>query len=348
MGSLLQAMPLTDSESRVLPRACLRQDGIALVLVLWMLVLLTAIANGLVFSSRSEILIADNLAALARAEALADAGVFKTIQALQTNPQQAGQPPAVQVDPARWRADGLTRRWLYHENELFVTIIDESGKIDINSAAPPLIHGLLRAVQVDDVQATALVDAMLDWRDADTLRHPQGAEKDDYAAQGLLHGPTNSDFESIDELRQVLGMNESLFNLIEPYITVFSHQAGINSAIAPRPVLLAIPGATPELVDSFIAQRTSLLEQGLPPAPFPASQGFSSSATSATFSVHVDVFLEDNIKFARQATVRFSGTPHEPFSILAWRAPTSTGMGINSHGNSSDASPDQFEANVHF
>lgn len=297
------------------------QQGMALVLVLWMLVLLTTIANSLVFSSRSEILIANNLAQLAQAEALADAGFFKAIHMLQSAAvgQQAGAQSTVQVDPTRWRADGMTRSWGYRGSELLVTIIDETGKIDVNSAPPPLLQGLFRSVGVDEALSVSLVDAMLDWRDTDDLRRPHGAEKAEYASKGLPYGPANSDFESIDELRQVLGMNESIFNQIEPYITVHSGQGGINSSLAPRQVLLSIPGVSVEQVEQFIAQRQGLLEQGLPPPPFSAAQGFSVSQNTVTYSIHVEAVMGDNATFARQAVVRLSGPPTEPFAILDWR-----------------------------
>jgi general secretion pathway protein K len=327
-------MSLTGTYVSVSPAA--RNSGIALVLVLWMLVLLTAIANGLVFSTRAEILVTGNLASQARAEALADAGVFKAIHALQS--AQPGQQALAPSDPLFWRADGLARSWLYRNEQLYVTIIDETGKIDLNTAPPPLLQGLLRSVGVEDDRSQALVDAILDWRDPDSLRRLHGAEKDDYVARGLLHGPPNSDFENIDELRQVLGMNESLFNRIEPYITVFSHQGGINSSVAPKQVLLSVPGVAPEQVDLFVAQRTALLEQGFPPPPFPPAQGFSASSTAATFSIHVDAFLSDNSRFSRQAVVRLTSLPKEPYSILAWRAPISLDRETRNSGIQSNVS----------
>ena len=58
------------------------QSGIALVMVLWMLALLSVIAGSLVFSSRTEMLMAGNTAALAQAEASADAGVYMAIHEL--------------------------------------------------------------------------------------------------------------------------------------------------------------------------------------------------------------------------------------------------------------------------
>ena len=196
------------------------QSGIALVLVLWMLALLSVIAGSLVFSSRTEVLMAGNLASLAQAEALADAGVYKAIHEL-ARPQ---------TDLQRWKGDGLTHLWNFQGAELRVTILDESAKVDLNAAPTVLLKGLFRALGVAESDADALADAVADWRDADDLRSLHGAEKADYAAAGRDYGPANAPFETIEELRQVLGMSDDLFRKLEPLVTVYSRQPGINTA----------------------------------------------------------------------------------------------------------------------
>jgi general secretion pathway protein K len=299
-------------------RAQHRVQGIALVIVLWMLVLLTVIANNMVFSSRTEVLAAANMAARSRAEASADAGVFMAIQQLASAPIP---PAANSADVSRLKADTLTRRWQFHDALLTITIIDESGKVDINTAPQPLLIGLFLAVGVEQAAAESLADAIVDWRDADDLKQLHGAEKDDYAAAGLNYAPANSEFESIDELRQVLGMSDRLFQRLEPLVTVHSRQAGINTGFAPREVLLAIPGATPEQVDLFIEQRRMLLEQGLPAPPFGAGQAVA--ATTGAYSIQVEAVMGDNVRFSRQAVARFTGNSKDPVAILAWRTPLS-------------------------
>ena len=293
------------------PRA---QSGIALVLVLWMLALLSVIAGSLVFSSRTEVLMAGNLVSLARAEALADAGAYKAIYEL-TRPQ---------TDPQRWRGNGLTHDWNFQGEELRVTILDESAKVNLNAAPTVLLKGLFRALGVAEPDADALADAVADWRDADDLRSLRGAEKADYAAAGRDYAPANAPFETIDELHQVLGMSDDLFRKLEPLVTVHSRQSGINTAVAPRAVLLALPGATPEQVDVFLEQRWILLEQGLPAPAFPGVQGLSAGAIGSVFSIQVEAVVSGNARFSRAAVVRLTGNLKEPVAVLAWRAPTET------------------------
>jgi hypothetical protein len=81
---------------------------------------------------------------------------------------------------------------------------------------------------------------------------------------------------------------------------------------------MAIPGASPEQVDTFFGQRKVLLEQGLPAPTFPFGQGFAANAAN-TFSIQVEAFLSDNVRFSRHAVARLSGSLSEPLTILAWR-----------------------------
>lgn len=290
------------------------QAGIALVVVLWVLALLSVIAGSLVFSSRTEVLMAGNLSSLAQAEALADAGVHKAIHEL-ARPQ---------TDPQRWKGDGLTRLWNFAGTELRVTILDESAKVDLNAAPTVLLKGLFRALGVAEPDTDALADAVADWRDPDDLRSLHGAEKADYAAAGRDYGPANGQFETIEELRQVLGMSDDLFRKLETLVTVQSRQSGINAGVAPREVLLALPGATAEQVDLFLEQRRILLEQGLPAPAFPGAQGLAAGAVGSVFSIQAEAVLGDNARFFREAVVRLTADIRAPVAVLAWRAPTGT------------------------
>ena len=286
--------------------------GIALVIVLWMLALLATIAASLVFSTRTELAIAGNLVSSARAEAIADAGVYKAVHEL------IAVPPA---DPGRWQGDGRTHDWEFDGARLAIVITDESARIDINAAPEALLRGLFVAQGLAAADAEALADAIADWRDADDLRRLHGAEKDDYAAAGKPHGPANANFDAVEELRQVLGMNEDLYRRVEPLVTVHSGQAGINSAVAPRQVLLAIPGVTPAAVDAFLDQRRAALAQGLMPPLFPAAQAFHAGNINLVVGIQVEAVLGDNTRFFREAVARLTGDGKEAMTVLAWRAP---------------------------
>ena len=285
-------------------------SGIALVMVLWLLALLSVIAGSLVYSSRTELGIATNLVARAQAEAFADAGVHKAIQQLST---------PVASDPDRWRGNGAVHLWQLGDAMLRITIIDEAGKVDLNQAPLPLLRALLVGHGVEEQEAEALAAAVVDWRDPDELVTPNGAEAAEYAAAGRDYGPANGQFTTIEELSQVLGVSDELYRRLEPALTVYSQRPGIDSTVAPRGVLLGMPGATPEMVDTYLDQRQAALATGLPPPPFPPAQGFSGRGNANTFSIQVIAVLRDNARFFREAVVRLTGNVKDPVVFLAWR-----------------------------
>lgn len=286
--------------------------GIALVAVLWMLALLSVIAGSLAFSTRTDLLIAGNIASIAQAEAIADGGIFRAISELIV---------PIRGDPNRWQGDGQPHVWEFAGASVIIRITDESARIDLNSAAEELLRGMFISLGTPETETTALVDTIQDWRDADDLRRLHGAERDDYVAAGRTDGPANGDFETVEELRQVMGMTETLYRAIEPLVTVHSRQPWINGAISPRAVLLALPGATPELVDAYIEQKRAAWAQGQPSPPFTFGQAVTASSTSTTFSIQAEAVLGDNTRFLREAVVRLTGDPRSPYVVLAWRAP---------------------------
>ena len=290
--------------------------GVALVVVVWILALLSVIAGSLVFSTRSDLLIAANAVSSARGEAIADAGVHKAIYELMT---------AQNNDPMRWQGNGQVHMWEFDGAKVLIRIADESARIDINTASGPLMKGLFLSAGLADEEAATLADAIMDWRDPDDLRHPHGAEKEDYAAAGLGYGPANARFETLDELQQVLGMSEAIYRAVEPALTVHSGQTGVNSQIASRQVLLSAPGATPEMVDAYLAEREAALSTGQLAPAFPPLQAFSANLTGSAFTVQVGADLGDNTRFFREATIRLDGSgTNRPVTVLAWRSPSAT------------------------
>ena len=195
----------------------IRQKGLALVLVLWVLSLLTIMAGSFALSMRREASITAGIKNNAQAMAVAESGIALAEMMLQ-NP-----------DPdKRWRADGSIYEIIATDAKVRVRLLAEAGKIDINKADQALLEGLMIYAPVDAEQKSRLVGAILDWRDADDLVHINGAEKKEYQDASLSYQPGNKPFQSIEELQMVLGMNKSVFLQLEPLITVYSGQPTVS------------------------------------------------------------------------------------------------------------------------
>jgi general secretion pathway protein K len=285
------------------------QRGIALILVLWVTILLTVIAGSFAFAMRTDMQVVQNSVAIARAEAAANAGVHRALL-------EMFKPPN---DAERWQADGQAHEFTLSGVKVTVSTLDESGKIDINTAAIELLKGLFLSAGLKDEEADALVDAVQDWRDADSLRRPNGAEEPEYLAAGLKYKPANAPFQTIEELQLVLGMKPEIYQRIAGVITVFSRQPGLNAAIASRTALLAIPGVTAEQVDGYIEQREAARAAKLPVPLFPPAARFSGVSQSFAYSLRAEARLEDGTVFVRDAAAQILPDPKRPYTFLAWK-----------------------------
>lgn len=221
-----------------------RQRGLALVIVLWTLTLLAVIAAEFAYSTRIESQLARNVVDGARARQFAQAGIARAVYAL-THPNQA----------ERWRADGTIYRFSMGAARIDISVHDETGFIDLNAAQAELLDGMFRVAGVDEASRQTLVDAILDWRDPDSLRRVHGVEDDEYVRAGYAYRSKDAPFDATAELMLVAGMSPALYRRVEPLLTVHSGRSTINRDAAPRDVLLAIPGADRDAVEAQLAAR---------------------------------------------------------------------------------------------
>ena len=153
------------------------QRGIALVIALWLTVLLTVIASGFAFSMRGEALAARN-ALVARAGARGRRRRRRTHGCSSCRGRAFPTRGRPTVQPHAWKEGDVDDR---------VAAVDEAAKIDLNSAHRGAAEGTAGRASAASTprQPRASLDAILDWRDADDLRRPNGAEEADYRAAGL-------------------------------------------------------------------------------------------------------------------------------------------------------------------
>ena len=309
------------------------QSGIALVIVLWVIALLAVIAVSFTTATRSQANLVRNLVENAKAEALADGGVYRAILGLleplsrQRLPERRPEleqvllpEPGDTLGPETdhgWRVDGTVYVWPFGGGRVWVSIQDEGGKIDLNAAPDELLRGLFLSVGLDEDASAALVDAIVDFRDEDDLRRLNGAEDRDYAATGLPWGAKDAPFEAIEELQRVLGMTPVLYEAVAPALTVHTGKKRIDPKSMPREVLLALPGSAAESVDAYLAARAAAPE-GAGPA-FPGAKGFTARSRRRIYTIRAEARTESGAIFVREAVVRLTRGPNQPFQVRAWK-----------------------------
>ncbi len=242
--------------------------GFALVLVLWVLSLLTIMAGSFALSMRREAAIVSGSSHNAQAMAIAESGLA-VAELMLLNPDQL----------QRWRTDGSLYQLDYVESTVRIRLFAEAGKIDLNSADQTSLQNLMTYAPLDKELQTKLVNALLDWRDADELVQLDGAEKDEYKKAGLSYQPSNKPFQSIEELQLVLGMTEHVFKWLENRITVYSGQPKVDLTQATKEVLQVLPGIDAGLIDSYLKVRTENAINGLPAPQF---ETFGASLSGTT------------------------------------------------------------------
>lgn len=90
---------------------------------------------------------------------------------------------------------------------------DERGKASVNQSDALRLRRAVERALGPGAEPTAVdrvVDAVMDWRDPDSLPRPSGAEKEIYERLGAPL-PTDGPFSSVCELRLVLGVTPEIF-----------------------------------------------------------------------------------------------------------------------------------------
>ena len=291
------------------------QRGVALILVIWVIALMSVLLGSFALIARTENLESRHLLDGTTARYAAEAGIERAVYELR-NP-----------DPAtRWVGDGRPYEFVFDNAHIRVELTDESGKIDINTADDLLLQALFESVGVDAERATALADAIQDWRDPDDIVRPHGAEAGEYKSAGLPYGPRNSPFQTVSEVQQVLGMNYELYTKIEPAITIYAGAPKPNPAYAPLEALRALPGMTDELAQQIIAARQQI-QPGAPGQPggsgltLPDGTPIMANGGGNTYTVKSRATLANGASTTLDASIRLGGigAAGRPYTVLRWR-----------------------------
>lgn len=288
--------------------------GAALLLVMWVIALLTALIGAFSLTARTENLQGRVMVRGLVAQNAARAGLEYSLTRVAMTDQKL-----------QWQPDGRPHRWRYGDAQLEIKIVDENGKIDINQADAALLTELLKGTgKMEQSEAARLAGAIIDWRDADTLTQPSGgAEDGDYASAGRPYGAKDAEFESVAELEQVLGFTPELYARIAPHVTVYSGRTRPEQAFASKEVLDAMGLNGNQLVQ----QR----ERNQPGSQLPGVGGNGAAGglvgeRSGTYSIDSRARLADGRESVLRVVVRAGGgaVPGLPYTPLRWEEGAST------------------------
>ncbi|MEW8437184.1 MAG: PilX N-terminal domain-containing pilus assembly protein [Candidatus Thiodiazotropha taylori] len=282
--------------------ACGRNRGVALILVLWMVALLTIIAASFSTQSKVESRLAGNSKVALQAKLLAESGFSRAVMELMViSPQQ------------RWNFNGQLYPLQTAQGELEVSIRNASGLLDLNKASSDQLNRLFVLISDDPEERNALVDRLHDWRDADDLRRLNGAEDKDYRAAGYDYATAGKDLTSLEELAYVMGFDAARVNRLRPYVTLNSDTATVDYRFASEQLtaLLTSTGQSGSELTEALNQLDSEL------ADLDLSQGGGTSQ-SKVFRIEVNARTKQGGHARIVADVGLKNRGRIPYSIHSW------------------------------
>jgi general secretion pathway protein K len=240
-------------------------QGIALLIVLWVMTILTVMAFSFSVMTRAEghgtLTFKDGLEKKLLAEGGIERGVmevvYRTVNRNQTLTLEGREP---------WRLDGTAYNVDMGKGGCMVRVIDESGKVSLNGLTDSsgiILKNLLIGQGTSSENADIIVDSILDWKDADDLHRLSGAESDYYRTLPRPYKARNADFETPEELILIRGMTPEILHGTDQmkgiihFLTAYGRTARINLNSAPKEVLAALPGMDAAMADRIIEFRAS-------------------------------------------------------------------------------------------
>jgi len=247
------------------------KKGSILFIALWTICLLTIFSVVLGYQVRQKLTLAQRLDEKSRLHFIAQAVVMKGIVELK---KEALKPYDTLAD--HWSnnisafgemdiGDGKVNISYDYIDEKSGTgktqygLVDEERKININTAAMPVLERFFRIfLSLDETTAQELAASIVDWRDSDSqLSIPLGsAEDSEYRSMQYPYEAKNRDFEVPEEILLVNGMTQDIFEKIKDYVTIYGN-GKVNINTVSKPVLLAL-GLSEDIVDDIISFRAGV------------------------------------------------------------------------------------------
>jgi len=271
-------------------------------------------AIGIGSSSRTSTRLAFNTVENTKARLLADAGVQQGIFNLLAD------------DGGRLWLDGgdNSHAFTLGGDRVRIEIRDEDGKIDINVAPSVILEGLFTAIGAEEDQAAMLASRVVDFRDDDSDPEQNGAEDPAYEAAGRPKGAADRPFRRIEELADILGLSDLLYQRIRPHVTIYSDAEGVDPLRASPAVLRAIPGITPEIEAAISTSATADdVDLILSSIDVEEAVDYLLPSRELLFNIRAIGISEGGGRFVRDATIALDGGVDTlPFTIYTWQRGT--------------------------
>ncbi|HLZ20264.1 MAG TPA: type II secretion system minor pseudopilin GspK [Smithellaceae bacterium] len=313
------------------------QTGIALITVILIISILVAAALELNRSSRADVYDAANLSDGLKLTYMAKSGFYGAVALLvnSTTPYDT-----LRDDWAQAEILSAQSKALFTNGYFIVRIEDETGKIPlyklltgdpVNPVNPVMKEILVRLLQqpefaLDERRVDEIVDAIIDWMDADERVSTWGAESSYYASLERPYAAKNAPLDCIEELLMIRGITNELFAGkkdkpgLGQFVTIYGTGV-ININTAPKMVLRALsPDITAEVADRMDEYRRNKNNNLSAANWYTKVPGIGSVTIKAEMTVKSDYFKIFSTGVADRMEQSVVGViQRAPFRIMNWR-----------------------------
>jgi hypothetical protein len=207
------------------------ESGIALVSVLWTLLLLSGLAGAAAFMARTNATLTHKQGEIAQAESTADAAIVNAIGRL-SDKKSSRHPPM----------DGHAQTWEFQGVQVKISISNEAGRIDINTAEDDLILAFLCSQGVEEGRATTLLS------DLRKLQH-------------AINGPAPpGTLRVVEEIKAIPSWTPQEFDCWRDSLTVYTGLPGVTPSGATDQVEAALRWANEHRIGNRDRSAAKLIE----------------------------------------------------------------------------------------
>ncbi len=300
------------------------EEGIALLMTLWVLVLLMVMAMNFSFSTRRGSASTRNFKEETIAYYSAVSAYEDTLRYLLFDKSPGVD--FIDKDGVFWsdidRAPVSGQRQ-YGNVRVEIKITDEESKLNINTLTEPMLRNLFTTyARIPEDAVQELIDSVSDWKDPDDLHHLSGAETEYYKSLKPAYAAKNNALDVPEELLLIRGFKrEYIFGgdettAIYPLLTTYSTAVNINTA--PSEVL-ALLGLGQADIENILNQRTK--EAGGVKIVPSGIAGINITTASSNFRIEVTAAVEGSKQVVRLTSVvkKISGLKGPELRTIYWK-----------------------------
>lgn len=195
------------------------QKGIALIMVLWVVAILSVVVLEFSFGMRTELNMTRHFKDELQLYEMAEGGVHRAIVEMiyKRDPgvqqkRKTLKAEEIPADQMEWATDGKAYLLSFTGGNVEVRVTGEDGKVNINTVSESLLRKIVGNMGLEGDARDIVVDSIMDWRDPDDFYRLNGAENDYYRALQEPYDCKDGPLDSLEELLLVRGITAELYH----------------------------------------------------------------------------------------------------------------------------------------